>query len=651
MKIFVADFETFFSQEYSLSRMTTESYVRDARFQAHMLGYWAPGEMQFPATCTPEMLLTNQALRQRIEDSAVLAHHAHFDGLVLSHHFGLKPKLWLDTLSMARLVWPRLKSYSLDALAAYCGLPAKNVPYNLFKGVSSLATVQGLYEQVADGCQHDCSLTFEIAKRLLPSVPQEELRCIDATIRMFTEPCLELDKGRMEAFLKAEKLRKAKAMLEAGRALGLPTPTTIDEVRGTLAQIETELQSSEKFRQALEAIGYECPMKFSAKQQINIPALAKSDDGMKALQEHPDSRVQALAAARLGVKSTIDETRAERLLDIDTRGPVPLYIMSYATKTLRVGGGDSNNVLNWPRGGEIRKSIKAPPGHRLCIADESQIEYRMLCWVAGQWDKLEALRSGRDLYCEYASEFYQETITKDDKPRRGVGKQGILMGGYGAGKGTMIRTAAAGGYGPPILLSDPEGQRMVDLYRGGHNRVQDFWRWCESVLPILASGGSTAYESSCGTLLRIQDHKIWLPNGTALDYTGLRWATNTDIFPDQEPDGQGFAWWEPTRKGFSRIWGSKLTADIIQALARVLIARAMAIVAPRYRLVLQVYDELVACVPDAIAGPLTPKPVVLKDAMPDTCLHFMLETMVTAPAWCTDLPLEAEGICALAYDK
>ena len=630
MRFLVLDLETYFDQEFSLKRLSTEEYVRDPRFKIHMVGYFDPATMTAPANCLPALLP-----KLDIENSAVLCHHAQFDLLALNHWYGLRPKFIFDTLSMARLVLPRLKSHSLEALAEHFGLPAKSVPYNLFRGVHDLTSVPGLYEQVAEGCEHDVWLTYQIFRKLLPLVPREELDVIDCTVRMFTEPCLRLDRPRMETFLRAEKLRKARAMLEAGAAMGLPMPqagNSAAELRALLDYVEMQLQSADKFRTALEALGYGCPMKYSEKQQIDIPALAKSDDGMKTLLEHEDSRVAALAAARMGVKSTINETRAERLLSIDTRGALPMYIASYATKTLRVGGGDKNNVLNWPRGGEIRKSIMAPPGHRLVIGDESQIEYRMLCWLTGQTDKLDALVAGRDLYCEFASDFYGETITKDDKPRRGVGKQGILMSGYGAAEGTLIATAAAGGYGPPVFLSHDEGVRMKNLFRSSHPCIVQFWKWCDSILPILANGGEADYRD----VLHIRDHKIWLPNGTAIDYTGLRWARNTEIFPDQIDDGQGPAWWEPNRRGWARIWGSKACADITQALARVLIARATAIVMKRYRLVLQVYDELVASVPEAEA---------------DEALAWMLDVLRTPPPWAPDIPLEAEGLVSERYSK
>lgn len=666
MRLLALDAESFFSQSFSLSRLSTEEYVRSAEFKCHLWGYWAPSEMAAPADCLPDMLLTNEAFRERVRSSAVLAHHAYFDGLILEHHYGLRPAFWLDTLSMARLVLPRLKSHSLAALAEHFGLPPKNVQYTNFKGLRDLPP--DVYANLALECQHDVFLTVEIFRRLLPHVPKDELKVIDATIRCFTEPVLRLDRPRMTAFLKAERVRKAKAMLQAGAAIGnayaSPIGTAIqaapvEHLRAYLDWIETELQSADKFRVALEALGYPCPVKWSEKKECDIPALAKNDDGMKELLEHEDVRVQALAAARLGVKSTIDETRAERLLQASERGALPVYLSYAAAHTLRFGGGDKTNWQNFRRGGEIRKSVVAPDGYKIVVGDASQIEYRLICYVAGQTDKLEALASGRDLYCEFASEFYREQITKDDKPRRGVGKQGILMGGYGAGRQTMIDTAAGGGYGPPVYLSDAEGQRMVDTYRQSHPEVVQFWKWCENTLPILGNGGTSGYSilvppdgGAEPPILRISDHRIWFPNGTCLNYEGMRWATNVEIFPGQTDDGKGYSWWRPTRKGWVRMWGSKLTADIIQGLARVFICDVMVRLINRgFKPALQVHDELAYVVPDAVAGPVTPKEVTVDKAVPGTLLHLLLSELVTPSAWMLGIPLAAEGLVAENYAK
>lgn len=304
----------------------------------------------------------------------------------------------------------------------------------------------------------------------------------------------------------------------------------------------------------------------------------------------------------------------------------------------------NSNWQNFRRGGEIRKSILAPEGHKLVIGDLSQIEYRLLLWLIGQNDKLAALAAGEDLYIDFASRFYGEPVTKEDKLRRGVGKQGILMSGYGAGAGTMIATAAGGGYGPPIKLSDEEGQRMVDLYRSTHPMVKAFWKLCDGWLRCLHSGEMAAYShlvppdgGAEPPILVIKDHKIHLPNGTWLDYTGLRWARNCDVYPDQEYDGQGEAWWEPSRKGYTRTWGSHLTADIIQALACAVIKNVwVRMVRDGWHPVLQIHDELVFAVREHTAEGVAMR---------------LKQEMKTPPAWCSDIPLDCEIIVSDRYEK
>jgi len=220
MRILVADAETFFSKDFSLSKLSTEAYVRSPEFKCHMWGIWEPTRMASPVDILPSMLDTNDDVRQTLSSSAVIAHHAHFDGLILEHHYGIRPTFWFDTLSMARLVLPQLKSHSLGALAGHFGLGCKSVPYNDFRGVRELGA--GLYSRLSEGCKHDVWLTWNIFRALAPLVPPDELRVIDSTIRMFTEPCLRLDRPRMEKFLLAERMRKAKAMIQAGEAMGLP---------------------------------------------------------------------------------------------------------------------------------------------------------------------------------------------------------------------------------------------------------------------------------------------------------------------------------------------------------------------------------------------------------------------------------------------
>lgn len=648
MRLVLLDLETFFDSKggYTLRKMSTEEYCRDPRFAIHLCGYWSPSTMpQGPVTLEPGMLESNQSLRRTINTSAVMAFHASFDLLALSHWYGLRPAFIIDPLCMARLVLPKLKSHSLEALAHHFGLGTKTVPYSEFDGLRTLPP--DLARRLGEGCQQDIRLMGQIFDRLAPHVPKAEMKVISATVKMFTQPVLRLDRPRMEKFLKAEKIRKAKAMLAAGEAMGYPPWTDMHDpvgLKAALALIEIELQSSAKFRTALEAIGVECPMKTSPTTGEEIPAIAKSDSEMKLLLEHDDPRVQALAAARLGVKATLNETRAQRFLDNDNRGPLAVYLKYAGQKTIRTSGGDGDNWKNLPRGGEIRKSIRAPEGYRLVIGDLSQIEYRLLCWLAGETEKLAALAAGIDLYSATASEFYGRPIDKSLPKERGLGKQITLSCGYGSGADSIQRTAKNGTYGPPVELTSVEALAARDLYRATHPAVVRFWDWCgKRALPALAKGAEEEYSilvppdgGDEPPILRIASHKIYLPNGTSLNYEGLRWARLSEVYPGQE-DGEGPSWWEVGRKGYTRTWGSHLTADIVQALARVVLMDILVRMLDRgYSPCLEIYDELVYCLPAVDA---------------EWARQELEAQMTTPPAWLTGCPLACEILVSEAYDK
>jgi DNA polymerase len=134
MQIITLDFESFFSNDYSLSKMTTESYVRDPRFEAHGVAIrWPDGVIEW--LDGEELAELGQSDRgNHMRGAAVLCHHSAFDGLILNHHYGIRPAAWLDTLSMSRLLLGTHVKHSLDGLRAHFGMSVKRTPYHLFKG-------------------------------------------------------------------------------------------------------------------------------------------------------------------------------------------------------------------------------------------------------------------------------------------------------------------------------------------------------------------------------------------------------------------------------------------------------------------------------------------------------------------------------------
>ena len=205
VNIWCLDFETFFSDDYTLKKLTTEEYIRDPRFEALMLAVRNPrGETFWVAQ---EKIATFLAQIDWSQD-AILCHHAHFDGLILSHHFGVRPRMWFDTLSMARLVLGNHHTVALGALAHHYGLADKSVPYELFKGRRWDDIDDLLRQSLGAGACHDVALTWDIFSRLTQGFPEEEYAVIDATVRMFTEPVLAGDAQALEAVQQEEQNRK-----------------------------------------------------------------------------------------------------------------------------------------------------------------------------------------------------------------------------------------------------------------------------------------------------------------------------------------------------------------------------------------------------------------------------------------------------------
>lgn len=588
MSIVTLDFETYFSDDYTLKKMTTESYVRDPRFKVHCAGI-KPGNELTQAGLSFPCLNPNE--------QSFVAHHAHFDGLILSHIYGVAPTFWFDTMCMARLLWPH-ESVSLKSVASRLGLPDKTVPYESMKNIRDLPPE--LYAKVAAGCANDVELTYVCFQKMLPYIPREELRIIDLTIRMFTEPSLRLDRGLLQKYLVDTREQKAELLAQCG--------ATAKDVR-----------SADRFAALLHSLGVEAPTKISQKTGKKTYALAKTDQGLKDLLDHPDPRVGALIEARLGVKSNMVQTRAERMLGMDERGAMCVYLNYCGAHTLRWSGGDLMNWQNFKRKSAVREAVRASLGYVVVVVDASQIEARLLDCLAGQWDMLDKFRQKADIYSEIASQFYGEHVDKTQPDKRGMGKQIILSCGFGAGADSIKNTARIGTYGPPVFLTDAQAVAARDLYRSTHPMVKKLWKFASDVvLPALLSGGS---DFAWGPM-RVKGKRIYMPDGAWIDYTNLGY------------DGKEY--YQTRRGGRQKTYGGKLVQNVIEGLSRTILAHNTLKIAERYKVVTLTHDEIVYLAPEDAA---------------EQAYQYGLELVKTSPVWMPQLPLDAEGGYAINYSK
>lgn len=628
MRFVVADYETYYdSKTYTLSKMTTEAYVRDPRFEIH--GCAVKWQQDIPARWYDAREWKWLAENEDWSDTFLVHHHAQFDGLINSHHFNIHPKMYGCTLSMARLLLGNHLSVSLEQVRKHFGIPPKITPYGLFDGKHWNELPRAVQEQIADGACDEVESIWKIFGLLLQQgFPREELEVVDTTIKMFTEPVLRADIEMLAKLWESENDKKTTRLQDLGVT-------------------EADLQSADRFAQLLRDEGVE-PETKQGKNEL-IYAFAKTDQFMRDLLEDDNERIRTLAEARLGVKSTLLQTRAETLGWMARRGSLPVYLRYVGAGTLRVSGGDGANWLNFKRGSAIRRSILAPEGYLLGPIDSSQIECRVLHFLAGGVDDpvLQMFRNGGDPYADLATQFYGEKIykpTKDDPRRqeleamRGAGKQARLMCGYGAGGPKYKATARAGLYGPPIDMTLDEANRQVAIYRQETPSVcakgSGYWAQASRMLARLAGGEPMDWGP-----LHIENHRIYLPNGCPLIYDTLEYyKPNMDELHKFKEFEQGGFWRLQTRNGWKTMWGSKLVQNICEAVSRVIVSQAMnRITRMGYRVLNWPYDELLVLIP--------------RDGHEEKHLERCMVEMKREPTWLPGIPLDCEGALGERYSK
>lgn len=623
MNIVTLDFETYWDADYTLSKMTTEAYVRDPRFEVHGCAVRMPdGEIVWSDRDGDEFEIFNVI---DWSTTACLCHHAHFDGLILSHHYGIKPAFWLDTLSMARLLIGNHLSASLESLAKHFGLGAKNVPYDLFKGKHWGEIAPEAQRQIAEGCCNDVQLTWDLFCKLAHEFPVEEYGLVDGTVRMFTEAVLVGDTGKLAAIWESEQRAKAE-LLQSLATTGKDirsNETFADLLRVEGVDLATRDAAEVVFglNTAQEHFGYAEGWKRGKRGPIY--AFARTDDFMRDLLDNGSPRVQALVEARLSERSNIVQTRSCRLGWMSTRGAMPVYLSYCGAHTTRWSGGDKVNWQNFPRDSELGGEIRAQDGFRVVVNDASQIECRILNMVAGQNDVIERFRNHEDPYISIASQFYGFPVTKANPRERGTGKQLELSCGYGAGGPTIKATAKNGTYGPPVFITDEDALRARDLYRSTHPAVTALWQAANDVLKKINAG--MEFDWHC---LHIKGKRIYLPNGCPLIYETLEWSNE---------DGQNGFRLRTRKGGWTRIWGSKCVENVIQALARLHVSQAwLRCAAVGIRMVSMEHDKLIAVVAEHEA---------------DAALAFMQAEMKREPEWLPGIPLDSEGYVSRTFAK
>ena len=605
MDLITVDFETYYDKKFSLSKMTTEEYVRDPQFEVIGVGIKVNNGPTEWASGTHEQI--NEYLHTfDWADAMVLAHNTIFDGAILSWLFDIHPRVWADTLCIARALHGVEVSGSLKALVERYDIGAKGTEVLNALGKRRVDFTEEELSRYGDYCINDVELTYKLFGLMGRNFPRQELKIIDLTLRMFIEPMLDLDLGLLEQHLEDTKELKDKLLADAG----------VDK---------KDLMSNPKFAGLLEILGVAPPMKTSLTTGKETYAFAKSDEGFKALLEHEDVRVQTLVNARLGNKSTLEETRTQRFIDISKRGLLPVPVKYYAAHTGRWGGADKINLQNLPNRGpngkKLKKSMIAPDGYMLIDCDSSQIEARVLSWLAGQDDLTQAFHVGDDVYKKMAMSIYgvnrEEDVTKD---QRFVGKTTILGAGYGMGAVRFKDQLQSFGFDMEL----DEARRVINIYRETNFQITRLWNDASHTIRCMEQGVGTELGIKGVISIDPTVSGIILPSGLQMRYADLR----------GEQGERGVEYTYKVRRGRNRIYGGKVIENVCQAVARCIIGEQMLKIGKRYRVVLTVHDSVVCCVPE--------DEVEEAQRYIEGCMRWL-------PDWAEGLPIDCESGVAKSY--
>jgi len=604
MNVITIDFETYYSQKFSLSKVTTEEYIRSSRFET--IGIAVKVNDEETQWFSGTKLKIKKWLSQFPWDNAItVAHNAMFDMAILSWVFDIHPVRIADTLSMLRAIDGPDAGNSLAKAVERYGLGEKGTEVINALGKRRLDFTPDELKRYGEYCINDVELTHKLFHVLLETgFPMIELKLIDLTINMFTEPVLTLDKQVLTNHLSI--VRNAKDDLLSKAMIG-----------------KDQLMSNGQLAELLRGIGVEPPTKISAKTGKEAFAFAKSDEAFKELLEHENPVVQAIVAARLGVKSTLEESRTERFIQIAERGALPVPLRYYAAHTGRWGGDDKVNLQNLPRKSELKKSMLAPEGYMFIDCDSSQIEARTLAWLAGQHDLVAAFGAGEDVYKIMASSIYGVPIDEVTDPQRFVGKTTILGAGYGMGAAKFQAQLKTFG----VTMELDECKYIINVYRQTYPMIPKLWREAGDALEAMANN-QTATFGRTGVVTVEGYNGIRLPNTLRLKYPNLRYVMHegkSEMVYDQKK-GRAVL---PTR-----IYGGKCVENVCQALARIVIGEQMLMIARRHRVVMTVHDAV---------GVITPATLL------EETRQFVEQCMRMRPKWAAGLPLNCESKIGASY--
>lgn len=665
MNYLTLDFETYYDKEINLKKMTTQAYVMHPQMEVLMV---SAKFNEDPVQVIDSEQIPTFFATVDWSNTAVIAHNAVFDGSILYWRYGVRPAMLIDTMSMAQALG--VPTIAGSASLATCirllqeagyAVPPKGTEVLDALGKRRADFTPQQWAAYREYCKNDTDITWFLFKVLRQYLTDEEMRFQDIILRCYTEPRLTVDIPTVEYELNRCRTYKAEQLAEVCKMFG----TTQDNLSALL-------RSNDKFAEVLRSIGgvteeeaeqgksgtFIIPTKVSEKTGKTTWAFGKTDVAFKELCEHDDPKIQAVCQARLAAKSSIDETRCLKFLEYGSYGFLPMGYKIGGAHTNRMSGGSagSANMQNLPSGRRegqsdlLRRSIIAQGNSVIVNYDASQIECRVLAYIANQTDVLGVFASGGDVYSFAASKIhgipYQEIIDgrKSSDPEtahkysmmRQYGKTATLALGYGQGaqgfqKYALVNTG--------INMTMDESATTVRAWRDANGFITGFWRMCDQALATMVAGGQMYFGGADGKMFFADGNRyifgrkvsgIRMPNGLWLNYPNLSADFTNPRRPQYFYDKCGYNG-KPLK---TKVYSGLVAENITQALAFAVMKTQAVWIAQYYPIVMNTHDEWCIVVPREQA---------------EVAADYMHRCMCTAPDYIQGIPLASEGGWAQSY--
>jgi hypothetical protein len=665
MNYLTLDFETYYDKEINLKKMTTQAYVMHPQMEVLMV---SAKFNEDPVRVIDGEQITTFFATVDWANTAVIAHNAVFDGSILYWRYGVRPAMLIDTMSMAQALG--VPTIAGSASLATCirllqeagyAVPPKGTEVLDALGKRRADFTPQQWAAYREYCKNDTDITWFLFKVLRQYLTDEEMRFQDIILRCYTEPRLTVDIPTVEYELNRCRTYKAEQLAEVCKMFG----TTQDNLSALL-------RSNDKFAEVLRSIGgvteeeaeqgksgtFIIPTKVSEKTGKTTWAFGKTDVAFKELCEHDDPKIQAVCQARLAAKSSIDETRCLKFLEYGSYGFLPMGYKIGGAHTNRMSGGSagSANMQNLPSGRRegqsdlLRRSIIAQGNSVIVNYDASQIECRVLAYIANQTDVLGVFASGGDVYSFAASKIhgipYQEIIDgrKSSDPEtahkysmmRQYGKTATLALGYGQGaqgfqKYALVNTG--------INMTMDESATTVRAWRDANGFITGFWRMCDQALATMVAGGQMYFGGADGKMFFADGNRyifgrkvagIRMPNGLWLNYPNLSADFTNPRRPQYFYEKCGYNG-KPLK---TKVYSGLVAENITQALAFAVMKTQAVWIAQYYPIVMNTHDEWCIVVPREQA---------------EVAADYMHRCMCTAPDYIQGIPLASEGGWAQSY--